>query len=173
MRVYAGYRKCHTLRSTMGTFLQKCSLMLGEQNSGGAFRIQWYLELKSTGIMDIAKIRFVSNFARRAEQGQCMQIHKHIIQLFSLWKDTRFIPTTDDCKDDPKLQKYDDMKLDYWFLQSVVYFMDYLIISHRNKPVLTYKKNLIARKRTKQIPYNRLRNLESRQISKYLHQFWR
>ena len=66
----------------------------------------------------------------------------------------KVIPTTDDSKDDPKLQKYDDLKLDYWFLQSVVYFMDCLIISHRNKPVLTYKKNLIARKRTKRIPIN-------------------
>ena len=39
-------------------------------------------------------------------------------------------------KDDLKLLKYDDFKLDFWFLPWFSILMDHEMIKHRTKPVL-------------------------------------
>ena len=46
-----------------------------------------------------------------------------------------------DCKDDPKLYIYDDLKLDFLFLHLIEYFYGlWLMMKHRNKPVFDYKE---------------------------------
>ena len=41
-----------------------------------------------------------------------------------------------DNKDDSKLLKYDNLKIDSWFLSSLNILMDHEMIKHRTKPVL-------------------------------------
>lgn len=46
------------------------------------------------------------------------------------------------CKDDPKLKKNDDLKLDFWFLHSIEYFSWFTImIQQRNTRNPEVKKN--------------------------------
>ena len=63
-----------------------------------------------------------------------------------------------DCNDDPKLWKYDDLKLEFWFLQSKE-FRWLLNWKAQKYACFGLQGTLNARKRTKQIPYNRLWSL--------------